>query len=224
MDLIIDNREKSSGMIDLLQKENINIELRKLYFGDYIINHSVTVERKTARDFLVSIIDGRLFSQISNLKKNCEIPILIIEGDPYKTDLDFDRRAITGALISIQVIWYIPVVFSKSMQDTMDILLMIGNQDESQTDVVNLRGGYRPKRLKTKQLYLLQGLPKVGPMMAKRLMEHFKSVSGIMNASIEDLTKVEGIGEISAKKIREVIDTEISQSGEAIRRKASRVL
>ena len=46
-------------------------------------------------------------------------------------------------------------------------------------------------------------------MLAKRLIEHFKSVSKIMNASIEELTEAEGIGRVSAQKIREVLNTEI---------------
>lgn len=53
MEIVIDYREKASGIIDLLEKEDIEVEVRKLHFGDYIINHSITVERKTARDFLM---------------------------------------------------------------------------------------------------------------------------------------------------------------------------
>ncbi len=209
MKIITDYREKTSGIIDLLKKEDVDIEVKKLPWGDYIINDSITIERKTNRDFLLSIIDGRLFSQVSNLKKYCVNPIVLIEGNPYKTDLHFDSNAIRGALVSIQTIWYIPTVYSHSMEDTKDLLLLIGKQDECYTDVVPLRGGYRPKRFKTKQLYILQGFPKVGPMMAKRLIEHFRSISNIINASIEELTQVEGIGRASAKKIREVLDTEI---------------
>jgi ERCC4-type nuclease len=37
----------------------------------------------------------------------------------------------------------------------------------------------------------------------------FKSVSKIMNASIDELIQVEGIGKLSAEKIREVLDTEL---------------
>ena len=88
--------------------------------------------------------------------------------------------------------------------------MMIGRQDEAYIDVVPLRGGYRPKRLKSKQLYLLQGLPQVGPMLAKRLIEHFRSVSRIMSASIQELTEVEGIGRVSAEKIRRVLEAEPS--------------
>jgi len=205
----VDYREKASGIIDLLKKEDVIIEVKKVSYGDFIINDSITIERKNAKDFLISIIDGRLFKQIANLKQYCINPILLIEGNPYQTDINFDRMAIKGALISAQTIWYIPVVFSRSIEDTRDTLLMIGSQEENYSDVVPLRGGYRPKRLKSKQLYILQGLPQVGPMLAKRLIEHFGSVSKVMNASIDELIEVEGIGKVSAIKIREVLDAEL---------------
>jgi Fanconi anemia group M protein len=203
----VDYREKASGLIDLLGQEEISVEVKKLSHGDYIINDSITIERKTSRDFLLSIIDGRLFNQLSNLKRHCSNPIMLIEGNPYRTDLDFDPNAIKGALLSSQVIWYIPFIYSRSKEDTRDILLMIGKQDETYTDVVPLRGGYRPKRLKSRQMFILQGLPKVGPRMAKKLLRHFGSVSNVMNATTEDLMKVEGVGEVSAERIRLVLDT-----------------
>ena len=206
MNIRVDYREKTSGLIDLLKREGVSIEVKKVSYGDYIINDSITIERKTDRDFLVSIIDGRLFNQLSGLKKYCIYPVLLIEGNPYKTDLDFDPMAIRGALISAQTIWYIPIIHSRSIEDTRDILLMIGRQDETHMDVVPLRGGYRPKRLKTRKLYILQGLPAVGPMLAKRLMEHFGSVSRVMNAKVNELMKVDGIGKSSAEKIREVLE------------------
>ncbi len=204
--ITVDYREKASGLIDLFIREGISVEIKKVPYGDYIISNSITIERKTAKDLLISIIDGRLFSQLSNLKKYCTNPILLIEGNPYKTGLNFDRMAIKGALISAQAIWYVPVIYSRSKKDTRDIFMMIGRQDETYTDVIPLRGGYRPKRLKSKQLFILQGLPQVGPMLARRLIERFSSVSKVMNASIDELTEVEGIGKVSAEKIREVLD------------------
>ncbi len=206
MKIRVDYREKASGLVDLLKNEDLLIEIKKVPYGDYVINDSITIERKTARDFLVSIIDGRLFNQLSNLKKHCLNPILLVEGNPYKTELNFDQMAIKGALLSAQAIWHIPVIFSRSKEDTRNILLMIGRQDQTYMDVVPLRGGYRPKRLKSKQLYLLQGLPQIGPLLAKRLIERFRSVSHVMNASIKELTEVDGIGRASAEKIREVLD------------------
>jgi Fanconi anemia group M protein len=206
--IVIDYREKSSGLIDLLKSENVKITLRKISYGDYIINGSVAIERKTARDFLISIMDGRLFNQISKLKRYCINPILLVEGNPFKTGLSMDDMAIRGALISAQAIWYIPVILSRTKEETKDIMVMIGKQEEACMDVVPLRHGYRPRRLKSKQLFILQGLPKVGPTMAKRLLVHFKTVSNVINATVEDLMKVEGIGKVSAEKIRAVLDIE----------------
>ena len=207
--ITVDYRETASGITDLLKNNGALVEIAKLSYGDYIINDTITVERKTAKDFLISIIDGRLFNQLSNLKKFCNHPILLIEGNPYETDHNFDRMAIKGALVSTQTIWYVPVVFSRTKEDSRDILLMISRQVGICIDVVPLRGGYRPKRLKSKQLYLLQGFPQVGAKLAKRLILHFKSVSKIMNASVQALTEVDGIGKISAERIREVLDAEV---------------
>jgi DNA excision repair protein ERCC-4 len=207
--ITVDYREETSGLSDLLRDSGALVEIEKLSYGDYIINDMITIERKTAKDFLVSIIDGRLFRQLSNLKKFCNHPILLIEGNPYKTVHNFDRMAIKGTLISTQTIWYVPVIFSRTKEDSRDILLMINRQVGVCIDVVPLRGGYRPKRLKSRQLYILQSLPKVGPKLAKRLLQHFKSVSKIMNASVRALTEVDGIGKISAEKIRDVLDTEV---------------
>ena len=207
--ITVDYRETASGLTDLLKNSDALVEITKLSYGDYIINDAITIERKTAKDFLISIIDGRLFNQLSNLKKFCNHPILLIEGNPYETDHNFDRMAIKGAIVSTQTIWYMPVIFSRTKEDSRDILLMISRQLGTCIDVVPLRGGYRPKRIKSKQLYLLQGFPQVGPKLAKRLILHFKSVSKVMNAPVQALTEVDGIGIISAQKIREVLDAEV---------------
>ncbi|HAY40195.1 MAG TPA: hypothetical protein DCY53_13170 [Desulfobacteraceae bacterium] len=207
--ITVDYRETTSGLTDLLKNSGALVEIAKLSYGDYIINDTITVERKTAKDFLISIIDGRLFNQLSNLKKFCNHPILLIEGNPYDTEHNFDRMAIKGTLISIQTIWYVPIIFSRTKEDSRDILLMISRQLGTSIDVVPLRKGYRPKRIKSKQLYLLQGFPQVGPKLAKRLILHFKSVSKIMNASVQALTEVDGIGIISAQKIREILDAKV---------------
>ena len=207
--ITVDYRETTSGLTDLLKNSGALVEIAKLSYGDYIINDTITVERKTAKDFLLSIIDGRLFNQLSNLKKFCNHPILLIEGNPYETEHNFDKMAIKGTLISIQTIWYVPIIFSRTIENSRDILLMISRQLGTSIDVVPLRKGYRPKRIKSKQLYLLQGFPQVGPKLAKRLILHFKSVSKIMNASVQALTEVDGIGIISAQKIREILDAKV---------------
>ena len=46
MKISLDHRERASGLLELLRKENVFIEVQQLPFGDYIINDSITIEGK----------------------------------------------------------------------------------------------------------------------------------------------------------------------------------
>ena len=80
-----DYREKGSGIIELLRNRGIEPEVAALAYGDYVINGAIAAERKTASDFVSSLISGRLFRQVSVLKLRSPHPLIIIEGNPYKT-------------------------------------------------------------------------------------------------------------------------------------------
>ena len=207
MIITADDRENSSGIVDLLIKADIDVIVRRLSCYDYIINKEIGVERKTGRDFLISIVDGRLFRQAQAMKKSLPRPIFLIEGNPFHIDMDFTPESIRGVILSLQVIWCIPVLFSKSKEETCQIFRFIGEQDLNQTNSLKLRHGYRPKKLITRQLYILQGFPKIGPLIAKRMLAHFGSVRNVMAADRGAFMKVEGIGKSMADEICRVLDT-----------------
>jgi Fanconi anemia group M protein len=207
MKVIVDYREKRSGIAEILQRESVQVVFQELRYGDYIINDWVTVERKEAEDFLISIIDGRLFRQASGLKKNCLNPIFLVEGNPYRTQLKMDKRSIMGAIVCLQTIWHIPVAHSSTPAETVEIYKVIGTQTAKSAEDLLPRSGYRPRRLITKKLYILQGLPCVGPMLAKRLLVHFGSVINVMNADVEELTAVKGVGKETAEGIRKILES-----------------
>jgi Fanconi anemia group M protein len=81
MHIAVDFRETASGIADNLYCQGVAVEFKHLEYGDYLINDTVTIERKTGKDFLVSIIDGRLFNQIAVLKRKCSKPLVLIEGN-----------------------------------------------------------------------------------------------------------------------------------------------
>ena len=203
--IVVDYREKGSKLVGLLENR-FTVQCKKLPYGDYQFNDFLTIERKTARDFLISIIDLRLFRQVANLKRYCPASLLLIEGDPYSTDLQFDHHAIRGALLSIQVAWQLPLHFSASVQESCDIMSDIARQAQTFSEGIPLRGGYRPRRIKSRQLYILQGLPGVGPKLAKRLLDTFHSVAAVMAATEAELQGVEGVGRSKAEDIRRVLD------------------
>ena len=63
--IIVDERERKSGIPDLLKSVGLNLEMKTLPIGDYIVAPETVVERKTISDLVSSIFDGRLFDQSS---------------------------------------------------------------------------------------------------------------------------------------------------------------
>jgi len=55
-------------------------------------------------------------------------------------------------------------------------------------------------------LYILQGLPNVGRIKSKRLLEHFGSIKNLANATEAQLKEVEGIDKIIAQRIFETLN------------------
>jgi len=208
MIITADDREKSSGLIELLVNKGVEVTVQHLSCCDYIINNEIAIERKTGKDFLISIVDGRLFRQAKAMKNSLPRPVFLIEGNPFHVDMSFTPESIRGVILSIQVIWYIPVLFSKSKEDTCRIFKILGKQEQVQTNLLTLRHGYRPKKLITRQLHIIQGLPNVGPLLAKRLLLYFGSVRKVMMADIDTLSTIEGIGKKKAERICDVLDTQ----------------
>src|SRR3989337_1469448 len=79
--IIVDEREKKSGIPDLLKAVGVNIEMKMLPLGDYIVAPETVVERKTINDLVSSIFDGRLFDQCTRLKEHFQNPIILMEGN-----------------------------------------------------------------------------------------------------------------------------------------------
>ncbi|HRN56687.1 MAG TPA: ERCC4 domain-containing protein [Agriterribacter sp.] len=197
-----DHREHRSGIPQLLtQSAGVSLLVAALPAGDYIINGTIGIERKTAEDFVRSIICNRLFDQIGRLKRSVPRTLLIVEGNPYATAHEMHPHAIRGALLSVLISWQTPAIFSKSAEDTVAILLTIARQDMILSSQIAAPQNRRPKKTASRQLLFLQGIPGVGPALAARLLAQFGNLKAVINATEGALKSVEGIGENSAKKI-----------------------
>lgn len=211
VEIIADHREIASGVPSSLSELDIEPEITTLKYGDYIINKQIIIERKTKDDFVHSLIQQRLFIQVSHLKKNANlVPILLIEGNPYNTRHDITREAIKGALLAITVSWQTPIIYSANAHDSAQTMISIANQNLKDNFMFH-RKGYKPKTLAKKQNYFLQGLPNIGPKLANALLKEFGSVENIILADEEELGNIDGIGKTKAKKIREFIGFRIEK-------------
>ena len=204
INIIADDRERKSDVIkSLLEIENVDVDIQRLSLGDYQVGRRMVIERKTLRDFAVSVIDGRLFRQMIYLANSKSDGVLILEGTSGDTvDIRVTREALQGALITVSLIIGIPVLRSKDPVETAYLMVYVGRKIESMARGGVQRHGYRPKGLRSRQRFILQGLPGVGRERADRLLDRFGSVEAVISAGIDELQTVDGIGKSIAEKIR----------------------
>lgn len=221
--IIVDHRERLSGIIEELARRKLDVEVKQLEVADFILetkddqNNIVTVgiEKKTQNDFINSIIDRRIISQLIALKENFTRPLLIIEGeDNIYTLRDFHPNAIRGMLASIAIDFQVPVIYTKNFRDTASLIEVIARRLDQPKRHISLMPGRKPPTLKEQQEYVIQSIPTVGPTLAKALLKEFKSVKGVVNASNEALQKVDKIGK---KKAGSIIDTLTKEYREEIK-------
>lgn len=135
-------------------------------------------------------------------------PAYILEGRGAEwAGLGVSREALQGALVTLMLIFDVPVFRSLDSAESARLILYIGSQLVRLPDPG--RVPYRqpkPKRKKTRQLRILQSLPRIGPDRAKRLLERFGTVRACFGASPAALLEVEGIGAKIAAAIEQVIN------------------
>jgi Fanconi anemia group M protein len=197
--IVVDNREK---IVSRYLFDKAELEFKNLENGDYILSDRVIVERKTAEDFESSIIDKRLFKQLKDLKKY-ERPILIIEGNNY---FRLSEKIVNGAVISIMLDFNIPVMFSKDVEETANILVKMAEREQLKNKrTITIRTGKKPMSLKERQRFIVESFPDVGALTAENLLMKFGTIENIVNASEDELMEVGGVGKITAKKIKAVL-------------------
>lgn len=210
----VDFREKGSGVIKELIELGINVEMKKLEVGDYILSSRVGVEFKTVKDFVDSLIDGRLLVQMKELKENFERPIVILEGDEnIFSQRNIHPNAIRGVLSMIAVSYGIPIIQTKDAVETAAQMAVIAKREKEESNKpFSAHTSKKPTNLKELQEYLVSALPGVGPTLSKPLLQKFGSVINVMVAHESLLRKVDKVGEKKAKEIRKVLDSDYNKS------------
>jgi Fanconi anemia group M protein len=187
--IIADFREKNSMVISELISKKINVELKHLNVGDYLIN-DVIIERKTYNDFINSIINKRIFRQLEEIKQYPNF-LLIIEGSHEDVvDRKMNKNAIRGFLLSVLIKSKVPILFTEDFEETADFLHVLAKKQEKNS--FSLRAKNKKLNSKERLIFVLEGFPGIGYATAKKLLNHFKSIKRVINSSEEDLRKILG--------------------------------
>jgi DNA excision repair protein ERCC-4 len=181
--LAVDHSEGPSALVDALRRSGtFEVRMVHLTTGDYLIDNEVLIERESVGDLAASLVDGRLFPQIARLAHSSYRTVLLIEGPAPTSIADVHPHSIEGALVSIAAMWRIPMLHSSDSEQSVRMLRFLADQVRRAPEPILRRLGLKPKRLASKRLFLLQGLPGVGPALAHRLLCHFGSIERIFTA------------------------------------------
>ena len=200
--IVVDEREKKSGIPGILKGIGINLEIKTLPIGDYIVAPETVVERKTISDLVSSIFDGRLFDQCNRLKEHYQFPILLIEGNIDEIEeLTENSLVFYGAISSIAIDFKIPVIHTPNASHTSKLLVsMCSRKDASKGPFIKkIR---KSNDIQKQQLSMLCSLPGVGEKTAIRMLEKFGTPLRVLSSSTTELSKVSGLGEARAKNIK----------------------
>ena len=208
-EIVVDQRELDAAIAkDLSKREGVRTRLETLSVGDYVLSDRVAVERKSVADFLDTLLGGdrSLFEQIGDLSRAYARPILILEGDGLYEERNVHPDAIRGALASLAVDFDVSVLQTAGESETGELLRTIAAREQSERDrAVSVHGEKAAKTLAEQQEYVVSAIADIGPVTAQSLLRAFGTVEGVMTAREEDLLTVDGVGEVTAGRIREVV-------------------
>jgi Fanconi anemia group M protein len=202
----VDSREGNSKVIRALDTIGVKVKVNTMSVADYQVSEEVAIERKTAKDFVDSIVDKRLFKQARMMMEEFKKPIMILEGDDFYSGF-INPNAIRGAMTSIALDYGISIIPTRTAEDTAAMIKRIAiREQKGEKRSIQIRTERKPQNLWEQQLFIIESLPNIGPVHAKRLLEHFGSVKAVLNADEKKLQEVEGIGKKTAKNIRDVVE------------------
>jgi len=208
LSIIADVREPDS-IERILEKLGVALTKKQLTVADYICSDRVAVERKTAKDFVGSILNQRVFRQVEELTEAYSHSVLLIEGNPDSLFLErnVSPNAIRGAMASIAIDYRIPILWSANPEETANMLYRFAWREQMKSGrTLQIRSNKKAKNMNEKQEFLVAGLPHVSNMLSQRLLKHFGSPQKIFSASVGELQQVDKIGRKKAKEIWDLLN------------------
>jgi ERCC4-type nuclease len=212
--VLVDERERASGIPERLRSMGMFVEPRMLNVGDYILSSECALERKSSKDFVHSLYSGRLFDQARRLSEAYGIPMMLVEGQLSDLlDTMTNPRAFWGALLTLSLAHGMHVFFTEDVDQSAQFISTLARHmrlSASRGPVA--RGKPRLSTTKEKQMFIVSSLPNVGVKLADRLLGWFGSVREVFKASVPELSLVNGVGRVRAETITGLLDAPYERS------------
>jgi Fanconi anemia group M protein len=211
VEVVADQREMDAPIArDLSTRDGVAVRLETLAVGDYVVSDRVAVERKEVADFVDSVVgdERSVFEQVGDLATHYQRPVVVVEGADLYGQRNVHPNAVRGALASLAADFGASVLRTEDADGTTDLLEALARREQAGSGrEVSVHGEKATKTLPEQQEYVVSSIADVGPVTAQSLLAHFGSVEAVLTADEEGLQEVEGVGEVTAERIREVVGT-----------------
>lgn len=202
--VVVDDRETQSRVVEHLHRLGAAVEIRRLEQGDYQAGAGVVIERKTAKDFMDSLVERDLLGQVRELAEQSLRPVLIVEGEDLYSARNIHPNAVRGALAAIAVDLGVAVFQTRDAEETAAMIYVLARRAESGREQKAHHPHKSLRSAREEQEYVVSAFPGVGLKNARALLEYFGSVEAVVNAGFDELTRVKGVGEKMARSIRDL--------------------
>ena len=222
--LIIDSRENSmlANLIEIeANKMAIEHEKKWLEVGDYVIG-TVCFEAKSAVDFMQSVINKRIWTQVDNMDKWYEKNFVVIYGSiedalsnmKYITSFNQNlnpeqlrnayKMRFKGAIGRLRLDYDINVIWRDKVEDVVDEIITVAKMAPIERKMINPS---IPTRTATDDVRvdLLTTIKGVSEKKAKDLLKEHGCIMEIGDSTVKELLVVKGIGDTVANRINSVL-------------------
>ena len=215
---VVDTREQKfvQKTMAFFKTKDIEVESKALGdFGDVAIllrtKEWVNIERKSISDFVTSYISGHIQDQCIRMNHVSQHPCIIVYGtlsDLKKVSYKYPalkrikQTSIDKMVRTLQMVYRTPVfIVEKESHYFLEIMNIAETLSKNNVDMLkkpSVSIKHRP------DVNLIIQANRVGEKTALILLKKFKTPEGVLNASREDLLKINGVGDSTIADIKEL--------------------
>lgn len=216
--VVVDERERASGVPDELMKLNVRVYFNRLPVGDYVLSPEIAVERKTVQDLVASIYDSRVFQQAAAMAASFSKPYLLVEGDTKEVaSVVRNLKSYYGAIANITLVYGLRLMHTaNSLETATAIAELLTHARAGPVSPVTRDSPPKSKSLSQQQVYLVSSLPNIGGRLAQRLLSKYGTPRRVMNLTSGELSMTPGIGWKRAERIKQLLDSRYSKYEEGV--------
>jgi ERCC4-type nuclease len=234
---LLDTRE--SELIKILNNKTKQLPVGDIWIGinekEECIEGALIIERKSIKDLEASILDGRYREQRGRILSYCEQnktqPLYIIEGNWNSNTGRLTKKALMKFVNRLILHYEIPVIQTSSISETAEIISSMVEQWtedpknlQRTTELIKATDGIHVKKKDNSlnpshfAISCLAQCPGVSVKMSETLIDIYKNLKGIMNASMKEIENVKignrKIGPVVSKRLYTLLHNEESKEEE----------